>query len=430
MGGLLANTVILTIGELITKVLGLVIRIISVRVVGEEGIGILMLVMPTFVLFMALASMGLPIAISRLVSTDKYDNKKLVLGIVPITLALNVIWISLLLLLAPFLSGTLLKNDLTFYPLMAIGFVLPFITISSILRGYYFGKQQMMPHIISLIVEQIVRIVLLILIIPVLMQVNLVVAIVALIISTGISELASIIVMIKMLPKKNAKKEYFKFDKKLTKLIFATGAPATGSRLIGSFSYFLEPIILTLVLTKVGFSLSYIVTEYAIISAYTFPLLLIPSFFMLALSNAVVPVVSKAFQNKQYAYLKKKVKQTLIGSFIIGLITTFILISFTKPLLELLFNTTQGVRYIQVLAPWFLLYYIQVPVTAILQSMGYAKQAMTSTLFGAIFKTLAIAIFAWLGFGILALVIATVINLLIVTIDNSRILYNKLKVLY
>ena len=54
------------------------------RLLGTEGIGIYMLIMPTFTLFIALAQFGMPIDISKLFSEDKRNNKNLVFSSIPI----------------------------------------------------------------------------------------------------------------------------------------------------------------------------------------------------------------------------------------------------------------------------------------------------------------------------------------------------------
>lgn len=56
------------------------------------------------------------------------------------------------------------------------------------------------------------------------------------------------------------------------------GIPNTTGRLIGSFGYFLEPIILSSVLIMVGYNSNFITREYGILSGYVMPLLLLPSF--------------------------------------------------------------------------------------------------------------------------------------------------------
>ena len=48
------STIILIIGGAITKILAMVIKIFLTRSIGDEGIGLYMLVLPTFNLFITL----------------------------------------------------------------------------------------------------------------------------------------------------------------------------------------------------------------------------------------------------------------------------------------------------------------------------------------------------------------------------------------
>ena len=65
------STIILIIGGLITKVLGMIIKIVLTRTIGTEGISEYMLVLPTFNLFITLCNLGVPIAITKLISEKK-----------------------------------------------------------------------------------------------------------------------------------------------------------------------------------------------------------------------------------------------------------------------------------------------------------------------------------------------------------------------
>ena len=125
------SIIILIFGGFFTKILGMFIKIVLTRTISTEGIGIYSLVLPTFNLFITLCSLGLPVAISKLVSEKKQDSKKIVLSIVPLILFFNLGLIVILFFIAPFLSKYLLHNEITYYPLIAIGFTLPFICISS-----------------------------------------------------------------------------------------------------------------------------------------------------------------------------------------------------------------------------------------------------------------------------------------------------------
>ena len=89
----ITSTLILIIGGILTKILGMVIKIFTTRIVGLEGIGIYMMIMPSFNLFITFAQLGFPNTISKLVSEDKNNNKKLIISTIFISLILNIILI-------------------------------------------------------------------------------------------------------------------------------------------------------------------------------------------------------------------------------------------------------------------------------------------------------------------------------------------------
>ena len=196
------GAIILVIGAFITKVLGMVIKIIITRYIGLEGISIYMLIIPTFTLFINIATFGFPVAISKMVAEDKKSNKHIIFSILPVSIILNIFLLVIVYLISPIISN-LLHDSRTYYPLIAIGLVLPFISISGIIRSYFFGKEKMIPHTVSNIFEQIVRLILIIILIPILMtKYSLEIAVTGIVLVNIISELTSIIILIFFLPKK------------------------------------------------------------------------------------------------------------------------------------------------------------------------------------------------------------------------------------
>ena len=232
------STIILIIGGGITKLLAMVIKIFLTRAIGDSGIGLYMLILPTFNLFITLCSMSLSVSISKLISDGKNSKRKIVLSIVPSSLIYNFILMFLLIIFAPFISNNLLKNGLTYYPIMAIAFTLPFICISSILKGYFYGNENMTPFVISNILEQIVRLVFIIFIIPKLMIYGVSIAASMVVLINVVSEFSSIICLILFIPNKKISFSDFKFDKNIFKDVLDISLPSTGSRLIGSISFF------------------------------------------------------------------------------------------------------------------------------------------------------------------------------------------------
>jgi len=413
------STVILIIGGLITKLLGMFIKVILTRVVSEDGIGLYMLILPTFNLFITLCTLGLSPAISKLISERKRKSKNIILSITPIIIIYNIILIIILFLISPLLSKYLLQNSDTYYPLIAIGLTLPFICISSIIKGYFFGKERMFPHTLSNIIEQLVRLILTYFYIPNLLKFGLNLAITGVVLINIISEFASIIVLLLFLPKdEKIEKNDFKLDKIILKDVLNISLPSTGSRLIGSLVYFFEPIILTFCLKQSGYSSNFITTEYGIINGYVYPLLLMPSFFTLAISNALLPVISNSYANNRKRYANKKLKQAIWFSLLIGIPCTLIFIFIPDIPLNLIYNTNSGLKYISFIAPFFLLHYIQAPLTSCMQAIGLAKEAMFGTLVGSIIKTILLIILSFMKIGLWGLVISSICNMLYVTIQH------------
>ena len=413
------STIILIIGGFISKILGMIIKIILTRTISTKGIGIYSLILPTFNLFITLCSLGLPIAISKQISEQRKKVKEIILPIIPLTLLFDVLLIMILFILSPLLSNFLLKNKMTYYPLIAIGLTLPFISISSILKGYFFGKEKMFPTTLSNITEQLIRLILTLTLIKYLMKYSLGIAITGVVLINILSEGISIITLLLFIPKhEKISFSDFKLDQSQIKDLLDISLPTTGSRLIGSITYFLEPILLTYALTKSGYSINDITIEYGIINGYVYPLLLLPSFFTMAISSALLPVVSNAYSKRNYSYTRYKIKQALVISLIIGIPCTLLFMTIPKYFLNTSYNTNEGLTYIKIIAPFFLLHYIQGPLTASMQAMNKAKEAMLGTLYGSIIRCILLLTLSLLHIGLWGLLIATITNIIFITIHH------------
>lgn len=415
------STIILIIGGFITKILGMAIKIIMTRLIGTEGIGIYMLISPTFMLLIALAQLGFPIAISKIVAENKTKSKNLIFSIIPISLFINLLIIIFMIFASHFIANNLLHEPRSYYALICTGLVLPFISISSILRGYFFGKQKMIPHVVSNVTEDIVRLIILVIGIPIFLTKGIEIAVAFIVLSNIFSELTSIFVLFFFIPKHfKLEKEDFIPHKNNIKNILSISIPTTGSRLIGNIGHFLEPIILTTLLLKTGYTNNFIIREYGIINGYVMPLILLPSFFTSAISQALIPIVSNNYSNNNLKYTKNKIKQACYISLLIGIPSTLLFELFPHFLLKFIYNTTEGISYIRILAPICLLHYIQAPITSSLQAMGKAKDGMKGTLIGMITRTIVLAVLCLFKIGLWGLILAIGFNIIFVTIYDYK----------
>ena len=413
----LQATFILMIGGLITKLLGFAIRIIYTRMVGSDAINLYSLVMPTYSLLLTIATLSLPVVISKLISEQKTKSIKIISSATIITLILNSIVIILIYFTKDFIAGTLLNDKRASVLLMSMALTFPFVSISSILKGYFYGKQKMIPHTISNIIEQIVRVILIFLIIPTLVNKGIVYSVMGLILISIASELASILTFLFFLPKKfKITKNDLKPDRKTAKEILSISVPTVSGRLIGNIGFFFEPILLTNILLFAGYSMDFILNEYGAYNAYTISLLAMPSFFISAISSSLLPEISKYFYHKNMEMVKRRLKQAVILSFIVGGIASAFIYLFRVPLLSTLYNTTKGSEYIEILAPFFVLFYLEGPLQSVLQAIGKAKTSMFITMAAVITKLVTMSVLSLCHIGMYSLVIAEIIDIFIIVI--------------
>lgn len=417
------STFILLIGGFFTKILGMIIKIVMSRMIGTEGLGLYMLILPTFSLFIGLSQFGMPIALSKLIAEDKKNNKKLFFSVFFVVLCVSLFLIVLIVVFAPVLANKLLHNPDTYYGILAIALVIPFTSISSICRSYFFGKERMGPHVISNLLEDVVRLVLMVIGIPFFRDKGLNYAVCYIILSNIISEGASILVLFLFLPKKVVIKRNDLIPSKVyIRESLSIGIPNTTGRLIGSVGYFLEPIILTSTLLFMGYSQGFITREYGVLSGYAMPLLLLPSFFTNAISQALLPVISREYSNGRMTNVRRKIKQAIGISLMIGIPVTIFFICFPTFFLKLIYHTTSGSNYIRILAPVCLFQYIQSPLSSALDAMGKSRDAMIGTTLGMIVRTTLLFLLSLLDIGLYGLILAISINVLVVTFyDISRV---------
>jgi stage V sporulation protein B len=424
----LQGTLILILAGLITRVLGFVNRIVVARIMGEEGVGLYMMAVPTLLLTITLTQLGLPVAISKLVAEaealgDRKRIKKILVVSLAITGTLSIIFTTAMILLAPILSHTLLTDHRTYWPLIAISPIVPIVALSSVIRGYFQGRQNMKPAAYSQVIEQIVRITLVAVFTKALLPYGVEYAAAGAMISVVFGELISLIYMIMMFKLKKriqVRKNFFhsvKAGKETFNSLMAIALPTTGSRLIGSVAYFFEPIVVANSLAIAGVTTAIATRQYGELTGYALPLLFLPSFITYSLSVSLVPAISEAAAQKKTLLIEHRLQQALRLSFVTGGLAVVVLYVFAEPVMQLMYGSSNSAIYVKVMAPFFIFYYFQGPLQAVLQAMDLARAAMINSLIGAVVKIAVIfALATRPELGIMGAALAIVIGIMLVTL--------------
>lgn len=415
---LIRNTIILIICSLLVKGLGLFNRIVLTRLLGNEGISLYTICLPSIMLFMTISGFSLNIALAKIVSenlvTKKYSNKKIIISSFMIGLITSFIAIIILLLIIKPLTNDWLKQKDTFYPILSIVFFLPFVLGNNILRGYYNGINKINISAYANVIEQVSRIIFSTIILIILSKYRVVLSVTMAIISMGVGEIISFFyTLIKL--KKNI--YHIKGKASPTKEIISLSAPTTINRLITNFTFFLEPIIYTYALTLINFNESEIMYKYSEINAYAIPLITMFSFVSTSIATSIIPKITQNYAIKDYEKMNYLIKKALLFSLLPGIIISCILFNYSDKYMNLIYGTNIGSNYVKYFIFPFLLFYLEPPVISILQSIGKSKQLLTFSIFTNILKLSLIFLLTLIPkISYNSLIITMVINSLIVTL--------------
>lgn len=153
---------ILGIAGIVVKLLGAVYRIPLIDMISNEGISYYQTAYPIYVLLLTIATTGLPVAIAKMIS------EKVTLGdhlnadrIFKTTASLMIGFGALSAGLVYFFAEDWvhrINNENAYYALIALVPALFAAPILSALRGFFQGRQNMLPTAVSQIVEQLVRV--------------------------------------------------------------------------------------------------------------------------------------------------------------------------------------------------------------------------------------------------------------------------------
>ncbi|MGM8212974.1 stage V sporulation protein B [Virgibacillus sp. W0430] len=434
----LKGTLILIFAGMITRFLGFINRIVVARLMGEEGVGLYMMALPTLFLVITFAQIGLPVAISKRIAEADAKNdttkvkKILVVSLVIVTITSIIFTIGMFIAI-PYIATTLLTDQRTIYPLMAISPIVPIIAISSVLKGYFQGKQNMKPQSYAQIIEQVIRISCVFMLVKFALPYGVEFAAAGAMISVIIGEFASLVFMLFLFKSKKVVSiryrffAYLKDSKDTLRSLFSIALPNTGSKLISSISNFMEPIIVSQSLAIAGVATTVATKQYGELTGYVLPLLFLPTFITHSLSIALVPSIAEAEAKNNKRLIHYRIHQSIRISFASGALATIVLSIFSVTILTYMYGTANASKYLVLMAPFFIMLYIQSPLQAALMALDLAKPAMKNSLIGAACKFIVLFLLASNNdFGIFGVAIAMSVGVVLITLLHLATLYKEI----
>lgn len=154
---------ILGLAGILVKVLGAVFKIPLVSIITSTGMGYYSSAYPIYVMLLAVATSGFPIAISKMVAERRAKGNvkganRIFRTILPFMAVLGLVTSLGLFLFSEFVAEKMLHNPKAVHSLRALSVALFFVPIMSSYRGFFQGRNNMLPSALSQIAEQIGRV--------------------------------------------------------------------------------------------------------------------------------------------------------------------------------------------------------------------------------------------------------------------------------
>ncbi|MCO1602133.1 stage V sporulation protein B [Desulfosporosinus nitroreducens] len=386
---LVKGAFVLTLAAFITKVLVFSNSIVLSRVLGPEGIGLKKMVMPFMGLMMTLTTIGLPVAISRLVAeADAQGNrgkvKKILVISLVITGSLSIFVVSLSIFSGKYLSSFFLTDPRSYNSFMAMIPIIPIGAVSGVLKGYFRGRQTMNPIAFAQVFEQIVRVCLTYILVQRLVPLGIEYAAAGAVLCSVLGEACSLIFFIVMFKISHHRKmkisrpswsQAFRGKNVLIELL-QTGLPTTGNGFVISITRAVQPIVITKSLALAGVSSALITKQYGMLTGFVMPLLFLPGFINQSLGATLVPAISEANAQNNLRLIKRRLNQAIRVALIVGVPSTLLLYLYAHELMTAVYHAPTAAPLLKLIAPFFLLNYLQSPLQSVLVGMGQAKTAM------------------------------------------------------
>ena len=158
----LQGALILMFAGLFNRFIGFILRVIIVRMAGDEGLGLFQRVFPLFVTLLLLSTSGFPMAMAKLIPErmarkdllGSYNLLKLSLLFVLCTASLI---IAIMLPGVRFISTVIFRDSRTILLILAILPALLFSSLSSCFNAFFQGMHNMTPTALAQTIEQVSR---------------------------------------------------------------------------------------------------------------------------------------------------------------------------------------------------------------------------------------------------------------------------------
>lgn len=392
----------LAVSTFIVKIIGMFYKIPMMRYLGAEGMGYFNSAYEIYSFCFVIATTGIPVAVSILISQSfsRGDNEHAQKIYKSALVALGTIGLIGTFILTVFHKqlSLIIKNDGASYSILAVSPSLFMICIISAIRGYFQGRQIMMPTAISQVIEALGKLVLglgfAIYAISKGYSTPVIASYAVFGLTLGIAASMLYLILFKCFYKQDTgtySTQRTSSTSEILRELFSIAVPITLSSAILSLSKLIDMGMILVRLGDIGYTQESANSIYGSYSTMAISIYNLPSTLISAIALPLIPILTSAIETrddqKEQIISATALKMTAMVAIPAGLGISV----FSKPILSLLFSTQQ--REIEYTAPLLSILGISVFLSAmititnaILQAYKEVKKPIISMIIGTAVK--------------------------------------------
>lgn len=404
-GSFIKGAAILGIAGIIVKALGAIFKIPLVSIIASTGMGYYSSAYPIYVMLLAIATSGFPIAISKMVAERRAKGNlkganEIFYVILPLMVVIGIITSSGLFLSSDFLARNMLENPKAVYSLKALSLALFFVPIMSAYRGFFQGRNTMFPSAISQLMEQMGRVILGLTLALIMVKKGVEYGAAGASFGATGGAFLGLLAMIwfylrekKTLNAESQVEDCYEKEHsvRIVKELLIIAIPVIIGALVKPIMDFIDASMVIGLLMKTGVGELEANSMLGQLSGMATTMVNLPSIMISAIAMSIVPIISYEYSRNNIESAERNVVLSIRMALLIGLPTGIGLMSLSEPIMNLLFPKEPSqlagqILFIAALGVVFLSL-IQV-LTAILQGVGKAHIPVFNLMIGVVFKVI------------------------------------------
>jgi stage V sporulation protein B len=381
------SALLLIVAAFLGECIEFLINMVLARELGEEGLGLYMSILPTVLFIVVIASLELPISISKFVAEQNVIfHRSMLMHALKFATVCTVVFSLLALWILP-----IIPVFERYHPLVPWLFLclIPIIAFSSVARGYFMGAQKMGKIAFANFLRragQLILLMTLFMFTSFESEVALLVALCTLIASEFlVLSFLFIAFLIQMRVLKREPRANLS-GSKVRKSLLEVSIPTTGLRIFHAATFAVKPFFIKETLVRAGMVDSLAMVQYGKMAGVAFTIGFFPAFIAHSLLIVLIPTVSEAYSRGDTARLRSLLRKVMLLTAIYGIPAVAVFYFFAEPLTSLFFENSPAIRYLQLLVPYFLFHFFVIPMQAYLIGLGLVKDAFVHALYSTVFS--------------------------------------------